>query len=210
MPEYFRENINNKIQISVWKVKETENELVNGLELSQGALERLYQRKSQVHRKGFLAVRQILKSFDVDPLIHQYNENGAPFLTDGRHLSISHTKDTAAVAISLDPVGIDLEHYKEKIKKIAPRFLHKNEIKDSEKSHDIKYLTQIWTAKEALYKVHCKPGIHFRTDLYVKPFKSNAHFGLGSINQNGKTYIYNVYFRFFENFCLSLATLKNN
>jgi len=65
MPECHRELINNTTQIAVWKITEDETQLTQGLKLSQEALNRLSQRKSIVHRKGYLAIRQLLKIFDV-------------------------------------------------------------------------------------------------------------------------------------------------
>ena len=144
MPECYKELINLTTHIRVWKINESESELTKGLELSKEALTKLSQRRSILHRKGYLAIRKLLKSYNIDPLIHKYDKNGAPYLTDGRHLSISHTKDVAAIAISSQPVGIDLEPYQEKIIRIAPRFLHVKESSDLKKNKDIHYLSQIW------------------------------------------------------------------
>ena len=210
MPELYREKINKKEQFVVWDITESEIELYKDLSLSKNALFNISQRKSIVHRKGYLAIRQILKNLNIDFTLHQYDQNGAPYLTDGRYISISHTKDKAAVVIALKPVGIDLEHYQNKIKKIAPRFIHQNEISDIQKLNDIKYLTQIWTAKEALYKIFHKKGIHFKSQLQVDKFdREKSNYGLGTIFYNGKTYKYSLHFRYFNNFCLTLATTKN-
>ena len=210
MPECYKEKIDNKKQIVVWDITESEIELYKDLSLSKNALFNISQRKSIVHRKGYLAIRQILKNLNIDFTLHQYDQNGAPYLTDGRYISISHTKDKAAVVIALKPVGIDLEYYQNKIKKIAPRFIHQNEISDIQKLNDIKYLTQIWTAKEALYKIFHKKGIHFKSQLQVDKFdKEKSNDGLGTIFYNGKTYKYSLHFRYFNNFCLTLATTKN-
>jgi len=209
MPECHRELLNNTTQIAVWKITEDETQLTQGLKLSQEALNRLSQRKSIVHRKGYLAIRQLLKTFEIDPIAHQYDKNGAPYLTDGRHLSITHTKDVAAIAISTVAVGIDLEHYQEKIKKVAPRFLHDLESIDLNKNQDIEYLTQIWTAKEALYKVFRQPGIQFNTQLCIAPFEMKAPSGSGSIKHLDQTHIFKLDFRYFNTFCLSLASTKN-
>ena len=210
MPECYRESIDEKTQIAVWNISEPEEELEKGLALSKQALKTLSQRKSTDHRKGYLAIKQLLKIFDVDPLAQKYDENGAPFLIDGRCLSISHTKDVAAVVIASTPVGIDLEHYQEKIKKIAPRFLHKNETDDPVKCSDTFYLTQIWTAKEALYKIFRKPGIKFKTQLRVAPFNPMDPEGIGLIFNNGETHFFSLHFRYFKDFCLSLATINND
>jgi phosphopantetheinyl transferase len=206
MPECFKELINLNTHIAVWKINELESELASGLELSKEALTRLSQRRSTTHRKGYLAIRKLLRSHDIDPLIHKYDKNGAPYLTDGRHLSISHTKDVAAIAISSQPVGIDLEHYQEKIIRIAPRFLHLKESLDLNMNKDIHYLSQIWTAKEALYKVFHKKGIQFNTQLLIDLVEANTKDGVGFVFYNKRIKKYKLYFRYFDDFCLCLAT----
>ena len=209
MPECFREKIDDKKQIVVWDITESEIELCKDLSLSKNSLFRISQRRSIVHRKGYLAIRRILNNLNIDPELPQYDQNGAPYLTDGRFISISHTKDKAAVVIASRPVGIDLEHYQNKIKKVAPRYLHKDEISDPQRYDDIKYLTQIWTAKEALYKIFRKKGIHFKSQIKVEKHKTKgSNSGFGSIFYNGKTYEYFLYFRYFSDFCLTLATTK--
>jgi len=210
MPECFKEFINLDTHIAVWKINESESELANGLELSKDALTRLSKRRSKVHRKGYLAIRKLLKSHNIQPLNHKYDKSGAPYLTDGRHLSISHTKDVAAIAISSQPVGIDLEHYQEKIVRIAPRFLHVKESLDLKKNKDIHYLSQIWTAKEALYKAFREPGLNFSKQILIDPLEDNSKEGIGSIIFRNSVKKYKLYFRYFDGFCLSLATTENN
>jgi phosphopantetheinyl transferase len=208
MPQFYNENIELTTQIGMWKINESESELSNGLELSKEALIRLSKRRSKVHRKGYLAIRKLLKSHNIQPLDHKYDKNGAPYLTDGRHLSISHSKDIAVIAISSKPVGIDLEYFHEKIVRIAPRFLHLKESLDLKKNKDIHYLSQIWTAKEALYKAHRKPGINFKTQLLIDSIEANSKEGIGSVFYKKRIKKYKLYFRYFDGFCLSLATNK--
>ena len=210
MPLSYSEIISNDIQICIWQITEDEVFLSSGLSMSQEALERLSSRKSEVHRKGYLAIRQLLKGYGIIPEIHQYDQDGAPFLTDGRYLSITHTKNMAAIAISVFPVGIDLEHYQEKIKKIATRFLHKEESKDHFKTDNIEFLTQIWTAKEAIYKAFRTPGIHFNTQLLVEPFQSKAARGVGHVLHHDKDWLYSLNFRYFKDYCLTLASPKTS
>ena len=210
MPLSYSEIISNNIQICIWQITEDEVFLSSGLSMSQEALKRLSSRKSEVHRKGYLAIRQLLKGCGITPEIHQYDQDGAPFLTDGRYLSISHTKNIAAIAISFSPVGIDLENYQEKIKKIAPRFLHMEESKDHSKTDCIEFLTQIWTAKEAIYKAFRTPGIHFNTQLLVEPFQTKAASGVGHVLHQDKDLLYSLNFRYFKDYCLTLASPKTS
>ena len=210
MPLSYSEIISNDIQICIWQITEDEVFLSSGLSMSQEALERLSSRKSEVHRKGYLAIRQLLKGCGIIPEIHQYDQDGAPFLTDGRYLSISHTKNIAAIAISFSPVGIDLEHYQKKIKKISTRFLHQEESKDQSKMDNIEFITQIWTAKEAIYKAFRTPGIHFNTQLLVDPFQSKAASGVGHVLHQDKDWTYSLNFRYFKDYCLTLASPKTS
>lgn len=210
MPLFYNENIELTTQIGLWKINESESELANGLELSKDALIRLSKRRSKVHRKGYLAIRKLLKSHNIQTLNHKYDKNGAPYLTDGRHLSISHSKDIAAIAISSKPVGVDLEFFHEKIVSIAPRFLHPKESSDLKKNKDIHYLSQIWTAKEALYKAFRKPGLNFSKQILIDQLEDNSKEGIGSIIYRNSIKKYKLHFRYFDGFCLSLATTKNN
>ena len=67
MPKCHRETIAEGTEMVIWKITETESELQQGLHLSKKALERLSQRKSSVHRKGYLAIRQLLKFLEISP-----------------------------------------------------------------------------------------------------------------------------------------------
>ena len=60
-------------------------------------------------------------------------------------------------------MGIDVEAHRPKITRIATRFLHPSE----NYAQTMASLTQIWTAKEALYKAYRTPGIHFSKQLQV-------------------------------------------
>ena len=205
MPKSHKEILENETEMVIWKITETETELQKGLSLSSEALKRLSKRKSSVHRKGYLAIRQLLKSLGINPETHQYNNIGAPYLTDGRYISISHTGDVAAVVISSVSVGIDLEHYKDKIKHVAPRFLHASEGQIPKDFDEISYLTQLWTAKEALYKLYKKPGLIFDEQLRIQPFQKEDTRGRGSVIEKSKQTHFSLQFRRFTNYCLTLA-----
>ena len=206
MPESHREILENETEMVIWNITETETELQNGLSLSSEALKRLSKRKSSIHRKGYLAIRQLLISLGIHPETHQYDNIGAPYLTDGRYISISHTGDAAAVVISSISVGIDLEHYKDKIKHVAPRFLHVSEGQMPKDFDEISYLTQLWTAKEALYKLYKKPGLIFSEQIRIQPFQKEDAKGRGSVIEKSKQTHFSLQFRRFTNYCLTLAT----
>jgi 4'-phosphopantetheinyl transferase EntD len=75
------------------------------------------------------------------------------------------------VAVQLDSnksVGIDIEQPTEKLLRIAPRVLSMEELENA--GSDIRKHCVYWCAKEALYKVYGKRGLHFADQLLVEPF----------------------------------------
>lgn len=188
-----------------WEITETEAALRKGLHLSTQAEVHCAKRKNEIHRKGYLAVRQLLKSFGVSPQFHQYRANGAPFLTDGRYLSISHAHAFASIAISNRPVGIDIENYRDKILTIAPRFLHRSENWFDLNRDAIPLLTQIWTAKEAIYKALQLSGLNFSKQIQISPFQAMEKKGTATIQLKTQTRMMNLWFLHFENYCATIA-----
>jgi phosphopantetheinyl transferase (holo-ACP synthase) len=71
---------------------------------------------------------------------------------------------------------------------------------------EVIYLTQVWTAKEALYKLYKKPGLIFREQLCVKLFKKESKSGIGLLIQEDKTTQFSLHFRRFDHYFLTLAT----
>ena len=103
-----------------------------------------------------------------------YRENGEPFLQPAsKNVSISHSFPLAAIAISDQNVGIDLEKIKEKIEKIEHKFIL-NEINFLPEGEERKmYLTAIWCVKEALYKIHHSKFWSLKKHYEVMPFDIN-------------------------------------
>ncbi len=96
---------------------------------------------------------------------------GKPSLEKYPHyLSLSHSFPYVAAQIDHDhPVGIDLEQPKAKILKIAPRLFSPGELADA--GTDVVKHTVYWCAKETMYKIHGKGGLHFSDHLIIEPFK---------------------------------------
>ena len=77
--------------------------------------------------------------------------DGAPFLPGcERCVSVSHSDYEAAVAISDHRIGIDVEHPREALLRVAPRFLSSRELDYYGGSMPL--LVRAWTIKEAVYK----------------------------------------------------------
>ena len=68
-------------------------------------------------------------------------------------------------------VGIDLEYMSHRIQKIANRFIHEDEYITQDEDRAKYHLYIHWCAKEALYKLCDKKGIHFKKDIQIAPFE---------------------------------------
>ena len=68
--------------IHIWKIEETFEELRNGLVLTENSISRLSGMKSQLHQKGFLSVRHLLKHAGYEDANLYYNEYGRPSLSE--------------------------------------------------------------------------------------------------------------------------------
>lgn len=84
------------------------------------------------------------------------NNYGKPFFKNNQYyyFNVSHTRNMIAVAISNNPVGVDVEKIGEIDLGIAKRFFTENELNYIEESQDNTYerFFEIWTKKEAYIK----------------------------------------------------------
>lgn len=94
-----------------------------------------------------------------------------PYLLDSNyHLSLSHTTTHVAAGIHMHkPLGIDLETVTQRLHIIKHKFLTDTERKDAD--DNIEKLCIYWSAKESLYKLYGKRGVHFQNELQVQPFQ---------------------------------------
>jgi 4'-phosphopantetheinyl transferase len=98
------------------------------------------------------------------------DEYGKPFLKEHEfQISLSHSYPYVAAQIhNSESVGIDLEQPKDKLLKIAHRVLSPAEQTDA--GENIVKHCVYWCAKEALYKLYGKRGLHFENQLNLEPF----------------------------------------
>ena len=149
----------------LWKLTETEAVLAEGMTKHPRLAARLSQIKSSSHRQGIWAVQHLLLEADIDPQSMQHDANGIPRLPD-QHISISHARGYAALAIGKVPLGVDVEQMREQVHRIAPKFVHPSEQFAQTTADRI----QLWTAKEAVYKAIEWPGIQLNKELLIAPF----------------------------------------
>lgn len=209
MPLHQRVNIDEQTRILIWHIEEPLEQLKKDLKLARADEIRLQKRKILSHQKEFLASRRLLLEAGIPPHSLSHDPNGIPRLESGQQLSISHTKNLAGIALGTKPLGIDIEVFRPKIRRIATRFLHADETFVLKGDQVIEKLTLIWTAKEALYKALNQKGIIFSEQLLVTPFQWGYKKGSAKVFFQGKSIDFSLNFIIEKAYCASLATPKN-
>jgi 4'-phosphopantetheinyl transferase len=199
--------ISSKTKVLIWKIEETIEELQQGVTLTENNSARLNSMKSDLHQKGFLSIRHLLKEINLTDADLIYDEFGKPHLNNNRFISITHSFNFTAIIYSTETeVGIDIEKQRDKILKIAHKFTPIEEYKTIA-NHDalISKLTIVWGAKESLYKIYGKKKLLFLHHIYVADFKFEDAKTTGEIRFDGETTSYTVEFLEFEGFTCVFA-----
>jgi len=175
MPIVFNKNIDEQTILAVWKIEETEAELIAGLQLKQHELDIIATLSNGKRALHWLSTRLLLRTMlnTADYIDCQMDDHGKPYLVNSdTHISLSHSYDYAAVLISKSKqVGVDIELIKMKIKSIKHKFLSNVELAQKQIGDNTNGLYVAWCAKEAIYKWHGKKGLEFKQHIHIKPFK---------------------------------------
>ncbi|RZJ35743.1 MAG: 4'-phosphopantetheinyl transferase superfamily protein [Flavobacterium sp.] len=207
MPLYQTVEINNRAQILIWKISEDPPAMESAVSLNPNSLSRIANMKSQQHRLGFMSVRRLLQHAGYSDFDLIYDHTGKPHLTDGRHISISHSHGFSAIILSDTIAGIDLELKRDKIIRIADKFCDcEFSWLDSSKIEDyVAKLTIIWGVKEAIFKIRNEEGISFKDHIEVLQFDLNSGVCTAKLNFGGSTITYDCHFIEVENYILVYA-----
>ncbi|MFD2543222.1 4'-phosphopantetheinyl transferase family protein [Lacinutrix gracilariae] len=206
MPIYKTLTPNSQTTVKIWKITESYEDLLEPITLKPENMKRVLGMKSELHRRGFLSVRHLLKAFGYTDEDLFYDQHGKPHLKDGRHVSITHSFTFSAVVVSDAVVGIDIEKQREKIGVIAHKFLDYENIYLDQKADDyINKLTVIWCIKESLYKLFATPGLSFLQHTLVIPFTIEAAETIAWIDYQEKKHRYQTTFFEFEGFTCAYA-----
>lgn len=201
MPLYKTITPNSQTTVKIWKIEESYDQLINPLDLKPESLTRVLGMKSELHQRGFLSVRHLLKAFGYTDQDLYYDTNGKPHLKDGKHISITHSFTFSGVIISDTDVGIDIEQLRDKIAVIAKKFVeYEFEYLDKQASDYINKLTVIWGIKESLYKLFATPGMLFKEHFLVIPFTMHDDQTVCWIDYKGLKKRYTANYLEFEGF----------
>ena len=185
MPVVFNKNIDENTILAVWKIEETEEQLLSGLQLKQHELDFISSLNNGKRLLHWLSTRVLLRTMlnTSEYIDCQMDEHGKPFLPNlDYHISLSHSYDYAAVIIGKNrKVGVDIELIKHKIKSIRHKFLSDIELAQKQIGDNINGLYVCWCAKEAIYKWNGRKGLEFKQDMHIKPFKLKAEGSLSAL-----------------------------
>ena len=199
--------VNKTTKVLIWKIEESISELKKGISLSENSSTRLQSMKSELHQKGFLSIRHLLKEIGYTDFDIIYDAFGKPHLKDGKFISITHSFTFTGIILSENlPVGIDIEKQREKILKIAHKFTSLEEYKTiANAAALIRKLTIVWGAKESLYKIYGKKKLLFLHHIHIEDFKFENKKTIGEIRFDGTTKTYQIEFLEFEDFTCVFA-----
>ena len=201
MPLYKSLDLNSQTIVKIWKISESKEFFMNQIVLNPESLERVNGMKSELHQRGFLSVRMLLSEFGYTDEDLVYDSFGKPHLKDGKHISITHSYNFSAVVVSSKEVGVDIEKQREKITKIATKFIgfEDSYLKEND-SKLIQKLTRIWCIKESLYKLYATPGMVFKKHFLVVPFGTESNSTTAWIIHNNNRLKFKAIFMEFEGF----------
>lgn len=186
---------NNDTQLAVWKVVEDVEYFKSKLTLStqeQLEVEPLLARKKLEWYASRYLLHILSKKEERIPIVKDVH--GKPSFADNvSHVSISHTRNYVAAIVGPKSVGIDIQVYVSKIKRIQHKFVSEEE----QKHHDIEdthRLHLIWGAKESMYKAYGKRKLDFRKNMIILPIDDTKQKHTSRIQVKDSIYTYNLYF----------------
>tara|TARA_B100001250_G_scaffold187629_1_gene161220 strand:- start:1142 stop:1777 length:636 start_codon:yes stop_codon:yes gene_type:complete len=204
LKNYLGNKTEQNFKLYFWNIIESEKDLWEGLKFNSMLKEKIKEKKSLDHRKGILSIRQLLKESNISNQNQYYDDIGRPFLNDGRYISFSHSKKVSGIVISDKEIGIDIEKNQSKILNISQKFLNTKEKKFLKKK-DVSQITNIWTAKEAVFKAFKVNGIIFSEQIVIEPFEKNSTEGLARVFFKNQIFKFQLFFFKIRNYSCTVA-----
>ena len=175
MALYLRKKLDNKAEIAVWQVTETEEELLSITSVPTDELEEISLFRSENQRKQKLAVRALINELFEEKMYLNHHDNGKPYLENcATNISITHTDNYVAIIThEEEEVGIDIESLERDFSAVEKKALSEDEIDDLEDNRSKKneQLAIYWCAKEAIFKRMSQNRVIFAEQIEVEKFR---------------------------------------
>lgn len=196
MPEVLRRSLSVSSFLGVWQIEEQEEELMSQLVLDADELSYLSSIKVQEKRLQWLASRLLIRRIVNPPgqIIMEWNKRGKPVIINyDFEVTISHSRQMAAVVVGESVCGVDIEKVDPKIGRIARKFVREDERSFIQPPYENEMCTLIWGVKESLFKFIGGGGVDFKENLRILPFSYSQkgvidahHISNGVVQQNFK------------------------
>ena len=205
MPLHKIIHINKTTTAYFWYITEDVTSLFRAVSLKDTSLFRLEGMKSEEHQRGFLAVRMLLQHLGYIDYDLTYDEAGKPHLSDGKHISISHSHEFSCICISDELMGIDLEKLKDKTLRIAPRFMEVKHLENLSVLEQMEKATVVWGIKESIFKIKNEKGISFPEHIFEDEFSFSAEKCAAELHFNNTIEKFNIQFYKVEDYIFVCA-----
>ncbi|MCH5598537.1 4'-phosphopantetheinyl transferase family protein [Niabella ginsengisoli] len=166
MPVFYQQNINETTRLGIWKIEEDESFFKQLIPLHRDVT---HPHKRLQHLAGRFLLRYLFADFPSDLI--QIADTKKPFLpNEAYHFSVSHCGDYAAAIVSTNNrVGIDIEIPTSKVARIRHKFISNDD--ELLRPQTIEELTQLWSAKEAVFKWDGNGEVDFKQHIQLKQYK---------------------------------------
>lgn len=174
MPLVYYNKISNGLELGIWHITESVDELLKYLYLNKEEFSTLYSFKSEKRKKQWMSYRALIRTLVQTDFIYRiyYDENNKPYLVNPtRAISVSHTDNYSAVLINenVNEIrGLDVEKLSEKAFRNKNKFLTDEEINLLPIDNLYFYSTLFWSAKESVYKKSNIPNIFLKSNIKIE------------------------------------------
>lgn len=210
MPLLLHKKVELDAEVGVWNIEEDEDFFLDHLHLHEVEVAQLNMIKG-LRRLEWLAARYLLHFMTGRTVraICLKDDFGKPYLVDSSyHISMSHTKNRAAIIAGPTSVGIDIQTKVSKIERIAHKFISDDEW-SAFPQMSIENMHIFWGAKECLYKAYGRKNLNFKSNIIISPihFDDSAGSFKGEIKVKQFCQKYDLMFEWMEEeICLVYAS----
>lgn len=170
MPLHTHRNLDDGSSLVLWEIEEDVEWFLGRLHLDDEEVEKYNGFRTDLRRAHWLAYRHILKNvLGMGSEVRiRYDEHSKPYIDlSDHHISVSHAGKFAAVIMGAWPVGVDVERITPRLRRIADKFLTREETGSEPAEMSTEALCLHWCAKEALYKLYGERLLDFRGHMKV-------------------------------------------
>jgi len=206
MPLHFHRHLNPEGEMGLWHITESAEYFESRLSLLPSEKAQLAELKGH-RRLEWLAGRWLLHEMSgrEERGACLKDEHGKPYLEGSLYeISISHSREMAAIMAAPRAVGIDIQKLVGKIERIAHKYMREEESASLQASSRLVHLHVYWGAKEALYKAYGRRQLDFKAHIHISPFSFDPKGGsmTGQIIKGDFREKYEIFYEQFDDYIL--------